>query len=187
MYQLGGFFIAKGGEIMSEQSGIEVQAQRPIPEIEIGGGDPLRITAFEEIATNTQTGNAEIRQLPDDALQQATDQLKGLPFAVGNKDFIGTPGMRNKHDVVVRVGDRDNAPEDEKGKHTMYFRFGETAGQYGLHLRTHKDLTMEQRRDQDGKISNIVRFSPDQPLKVAGKEVREVALVMPVEPPKPKA
>lgn len=177
---------------MSEQPQVETPTTKPIREIEIGGGDPLRITAFEEIAVKDPRAlevEHQIRALPDEALEQAKEQLEALPFAVGNKDFIGTPGMRNKHDVVVRIGPRAvayNAPEDEKNKHILYFRFGEKTGQFGLHLATHKGLTVVQDRDKDEQTSNIVSFSPEQPLHIAGKEVREVRLVMPIEPPKPK-
>lgn len=166
---------------------------KSVKEIEVGGGDPLRITAFEGIQVKDPKAldiELEIVKLPDEALEQATEQLRALPFAVGNKNFIGTPGMRDKHDVVVRIGPRSvayNAPEDEKGKSTLYFRFGERAGQYGLHLATNKDLTIVQNRDPDnGQMRNIVSFSPDKPLNIAGREIREIELVMPVEAPAAK-
>jgi len=166
---------------MSESAG-EIPAPRP--EFEIGGGDPIRIMGFEEMPTDALTG---VRMLPVEALNQAREQLQSLPFSIGNKNTLGY--RKPRHDAVVSLQpriDTSDTPEDEKGKYTLNFRFGEKAGQHGVSLSTHKDLRIRQHRSPDGLITNTVGFSPDQPLNIAGKEVREVTLIMPIEQPKPQ-
>ena len=126
--------------------------------------------------------------MPYQAVREATEQLKSLPFAIGEREEVG---RKIDHTVTLELAPRavaSNAPEEEKGKHTMRFLFGRYNGMYEtghfpIQLNTHKDLSVVQERDKNGDTNNVIRFSPDQPLNIAGKEVREVALVTPVNRP----
>ncbi len=165
----------------------ETLTGKPLPEVQIGGGDFLKIKTFKVTTFHTQTATGlEIQKLPDATLEQIREDLEGLPFSLGNKDSKGTSVRKNSHPVAIDVYPRkvpDNAPDGEKGKYTLIFNFVGGAWRDGLHLNTHNNLKITQERGREGIVSSVVSFSPDQPLHVAGKEIRKVALVSTVQPP----
>ncbi|MBF8250062.1 MAG: hypothetical protein HW400_663 [Candidatus Levybacteria bacterium] len=164
------------------------QAPRALAkEIQIGGGDIINIASFKEIVDRpiSYTSGAYYKDLPAEALDEAQGEISKLPFRFGSTEYIGT-GTRPLHKADVIIGQRMlayDAPESEQAKKSLIFRFNEDTRGAILSLNTHNGLSVENGRDTgDTKQATIIRFTPESALKVAGKEIGEVTLVIPPAP-----
>ncbi len=173
---------------MTEEPVAAEQSPKPqlTKEIQIGGGDPIRINSFCEIIQEGlyMDTQAVMKDLPSEALNEATEQIASLPFRFGSTEHIGTL-QRPVHDADVTLSSRGvayDAPESEKAKQRLAFIFGPNSGV--LSLDTHNNLSVGQGPSGENKDATIVRFAPESPLKIAGREIGEVTLVIPRAPSK---
>ena len=167
-----------------------VKEPKPAPrltkEIQVGSGDPIRIRSFREVVYGRHSIESDVlKDLPEVSLDEAAEQIAALPFRLGSIKHIGTlPRYVYDADVVVeRQTVAYDAPENERNKKNLVFRFGSDAG-IGISLNTHNNLRVENGLRGD---TTIIRFSLERALKIAGKEIGEVTLVIPMPHQKKKS
>src|SRR3989338_7378762 len=94
-------------------------------EIQVGGGDIIKVSSLREIIQKKGGGKGEVEEqdLPAEYLEKIREALAGLPFRIGSKEHIGTM-PRTQHEAIVRIGPRvlsHDAPESEKKKKALSF------------------------------------------------------------------
>lgn len=159
-------------------------------EIQIGGGDIIKVSSLREIIEKKggERGELEEQDLPAEYLEKVRGALSNLPFRIGSKEHIGTM-PRSKHEATVRVGPRllsHDAPESEKKKKALSFTFDKETARYELSLETSKGLTIQQNLHHPRGPRNVIRFEPKN-LALEGEKIGDIFLVMPFEMPEEKS
>lgn len=143
----------------------EVNSKR---DVNIGGGETIRVTGVYEIVQ--EAGEAARHDLDaDKVMQVAASTLAKLPFRVGSGDHIGT--IEHVHEAELGFG-----PD------TLTLRFADASTSLA-HLTMMDVNGLNFRRDPfvQGGPSSVVEFTLKQEIDVAGHKVMNARLVMPLQ------
>ena len=173
-----------------EQGPSSQEVEQEKNEIQVGGGDIIKVSSLREIIQKKGGGKGEVEEqdLPAEYLEKIREALAGLPFRIGSKEHIGTM-PRTQHEAIVRIGPRvlsHDTPESEKKKKALSFTFDKETAQHELSLETSKGLTIQQNLHDTRGPRNVIRFEPEK-LELEGEEIGDIFLVMPFEMPEEKS
>lgn len=175
---------------MPEQ--FEGEPSQNLNEVEFKNGDTLKITALTEILYKKDPTEGVEETTIQPSLEEALELQKALgqlPFRIGLEEHIGTMS-RPTHEIAVAFRERVleyNAETTEREKLSLRLEFSAKTSEHPLRLQTHKNLSVNSSTDDQGGSKNFIRFTPEEPLTIAGRKIGEVVLVMPTHSPEKKS
>ena len=180
----------------------EVRENEPLGEVRVGGGDNIRIlelTAQKEIKEEGVFKNVET-QLSQKEIEEILGSLGNLPFHIGRPEGTQAFGQKGEisdsdrpsHEAKVYIdpsvgGMPENTPNDKR-PHNLTFEFDGDVWGAGISPHSAKNLEISQPMYESAKNwqegpdkENIfvrVGFTPEKKLKIAGRKIEMISLVV---------